>query len=137
MSDANIDLVRRSYELFAASGEFVVQSAAPDFVWDMSKFAGWLEQPLYEGPDEASRFLREWTEPWDEWTLQVDSLRDAGDRVVAVMRQQGRSKATGMRVDMSFAQVWTIADGKMTRMEMYADAAEALHAVGLDVSGLD
>jgi hypothetical protein len=32
---------------------------------------------------------------------------------------------------MSFAQVWTIRDGKQARMEMYSDQAEALEAVRL------
>jgi hypothetical protein len=32
---------------------------------------------------------------------------------------------------MSFAMVWTLRDGKRTRMEMYSDIPEALKAVGL------
>ena len=32
---------------------------------------------------------------------------------------------------MDFAQVWTIKDGKQTRMRMYADPDEALREVGL------
>jgi ketosteroid isomerase-like protein len=32
---------------------------------------------------------------------------------------------------MAFGQVWTIRDGKLARMEMYADPVEALEAVGL------
>jgi len=31
-----------------------------------------------------------------------------------------------------FAQVYTLRDGKEVRMEMYADPAEALKAVGLE-----
>jgi ketosteroid isomerase-like protein len=56
----------------------------------------------------------------------VDALHDAGDRVVALMRQRGRSKANGMPVEMSFAQIWTFRDGKRARMDMYADRDEAL-----------
>jgi hypothetical protein len=33
---------------------------------------------------------------------------------------------------MLYAQVFTIRDGKQTRMEMYADPDEALKAVGLE-----
>jgi ketosteroid isomerase-like protein len=58
----------------------------------------------------------------------VDALHDAGDKVVAVLRQSGRSKLNGMPVEMSLAQVWTLRDGKQTRMEMYSDPAEALEA---------
>ena len=37
-----------------------------------------------------------------------------------------------MPVDMLLAQVFTLRDGLQTRMEMYADPAEALKAVGLE-----
>jgi ketosteroid isomerase-like protein len=33
---------------------------------------------------------------------------------------------------MRFAQVFTIHDGKLARMEMYADPAEALKAAGVE-----
>jgi ketosteroid isomerase-like protein len=61
----------------------------------------------------------------------VDALHDAGERVVALLRQRGRSKATGLPVEMSLAQVWTLRDGKQTRMDMYSDRSEALEAAGL------
>jgi ketosteroid isomerase-like protein len=137
MSRENVELVGSNYESFEATRQFAAQFASDDFVWDMSKFSGWPEEQLYEGPEGAERFLQEWSAAWEDWTLEVESLHDAGDRVVAVMRQQGRSQASGISVDMSFAQVWTIEGGKMTRMEMYSDSAEALRAVGLDPSGLD
>jgi len=61
----------------------------------------------------------------------VKALHDAGDKVVAIMRQHGRSKSSGLPVDMTFGQVFTLREGKLTRMEMYADPADALEAVGL------
>ena len=68
---------------------------------------------------------------WDEWALEIDALHDAGDKVVALLRQHGQSKAAGMPVEMLFAQVWTIRDGNQARMDMYSDVAEALEATGL------
>ena len=98
----------------------------------MSKFRGWPEQPGYEGIEEARSFIREWTAAFDEWAFEVDALHDAGtDRVVGIMRQRGRSRTTGLPVDMVYAQVFTIRDGKETRMEIYSDPDEALKAVGL------
>ena len=132
-----MQLVREGYESFVATGRFAAQFAVADFTWDMSKFSGWPEQQVYEGVDGAERFLREWIAAWEDWRLELESLHDAGQKVVAVMHQHGRSRATGMQVDMSFAQVWTIEDGEMTRMEMYADADEALRAVGLGGPGVE
>lgn len=115
MSAENVEIVRRGYELFQATGQFQADIATPDFVWDMSNFLGWPEQQIYKGVEGVRSFLEEWTTPWDEWELEVDALHDAGDKVVAVMRQRGRSKVTGMPVDMSFAQVWTLREGTSVR----------------------
>jgi len=130
VSQENVEIVRSGYERFAATGQFAGDIVTPDFVWDMSKFAGWPESPYYTGVEGARRFLREWTEPFDDWQLEVETLHDAGDEVVAVLRQRARSKLTGMPVDMHFAQVWTIRDGKRMRVTLYAEPAEALKAVG-------
>ena len=58
-------------------------------------------------------------------------MHDAGDKVVAVVRQRGLSKATGVPVEMHLAHVLTYQDGKTIRNEMYANPAEALEAAGL------
>ena len=131
MSQENVEIVRHGLERFAATREFPAERVTADFVWDMSNFHGWPEQQVYEGADGARSFLREWTDAWENWEIEIDALHDAGDRVVALMRQRGRSKAAGMPVEMFFAQVWTLRDGKEARMEMYSDPAEALEATGL------
>jgi len=137
MSQTNIELVRSAYESFERTGQFAAHLATADFVWDMSKFSGWPEQQLYEGAEGAEQFLREWVAAWEDWRLELEALHDAGDRVVTIVRQHGRSRTTGMPVDMHFAQVWSLKDSAMARMEMYADTEEALRAVGLDPSALD
>ena len=129
MSQENVENVRAGYERFAATGDFVPVATA-DFVWDVSNLH-WPGQQVYEGADGARTFLREWADAWEDWEMEADSFHDAGDRVVVLVRQCARSKSTGMPVEMSFAQVWIIRDGKAARMEMYSDPAEALEAAGL------
>jgi len=132
MSQENVEIVRRGYAHRQASGDFLEEIIAPDFAWDMSTFRGWPEQQVYQGIEEARRFIREWTVAFDGWEIEVEALHDAGaDRVVGIVRQRGCSKTTGLPVDMLYAQVFTIRDGKQTRMEMYSDPDEALQAVGL------
>jgi ketosteroid isomerase-like protein len=131
MSAENLESVRRGYEHFLATGEPAAHLMAPGFVWDMSTFRDWPERQTYEGPDGASEFLADWVSAWEDWRLEVGELIDAGDDVVAIVHQSGRSKTTGLAVDMDFAQVWTYEDGRQTRMRMYADPEEALRAAGL------
>ena len=131
MSEQEVELVRRAYAGFVESGAFDPSITAADFVWDMSHLAGWPEQQAYHGHDGARRFLAEWTAAWDDWRLDVHDMLDAGDRVVVLLSQHGRSKSTGLPVDMQLAQVWTVRDGLQQRMEMYSDPDEALRETGL------
>ena len=131
MSQENVEIVRRGFEHFQATGDFLLEVLDPEFVWDMSTFRGWPEEQRYAGIEATRRFFRDWLEAWNDWELEVESLHDAGDKVVAIVRQQGRARETGMPIDMTFAQVLTVRNGKQVRMEMYADPSEALEAAGL------
>src|ERR1700736_1437741 len=124
MSEANVEITGRGLEHFQTTGQPDAGLMTADFVWDMSNFLGWPEQQVYEGLEGMLSFLGDWIAAWDDWGLEVEAWNDAGDKVVAVMRQRGRSKATGMPVEMSFAQVWTLRDGKQARMDMYSNPQE-------------
>lgn len=131
MSERNLEIIAAAYDHFRTTGKFRQETVHPDYVWDMSHYTGWLEDQTYPGMEGAARFMAEWTDSWDEWEWEVESLHEAGDKVVGILRQSGRSKSTGVRVEMRFAQVFTLRDGRQIRMEMYDDPAEALAAVGL------
>jgi ketosteroid isomerase-like protein len=131
MSQQNVEIVRRGIERFRATGRFAAEDVALEFAWDMSNFQGWPEHQVYEGIVGAESFLSDWSAAWDDWDVELGAFHDAGDKVVVLLRQRGRSKAAGMPVEMSFAMVWTVRDGRQMRMEMYSDPAEALKAVGL------
>ena len=127
MSRENMETIRRGYEHFMATREI---RAHPDLVWDVSRL-GWPDQQTYTGCEGAMQFNAEWADAWHDWEIDVEEYIDAGERVVVVLNQRGRSKATGIPVDMRFAQVWTLRNGQGIRMQMYASVEEALAAVGL------
>jgi ketosteroid isomerase-like protein len=54
---------------------------------------------------------------------------EAGEEVVVICHQSGRSRSTGAEVDMIFAQVWTVRGDKLSYQRMYADVDEALASV--------
>jgi ketosteroid isomerase-like protein len=131
MSQQNVEIVRRGYEYFKEAGDFREGILSADFVWDMSTFRDWPEQQTYQGPEGARMFISDWVDAWDDWEIEVESLHDAGDKVAAIVHQRGRSKATGLPVDMYFGQLWTLRDGMQVRMEMYASPEGTLKAAGL------
>ena len=127
MSQENVEIMRRGYGHFMATGEV---RAHADLVWDVSRL-GWPDQQIYAGAEGANQFNAEWADSWDDWEMEAEDYLDAGERVVVILTQRGRSKATGIPVEMRFAQVWTFRDGQAIRMEMYASVEEALESVGL------
>ena len=128
MSQENVEIIRRGYEHFLATGGEIL--AHPDLVWDVSNL-GWPDQQIYLGPEGGMQFNAEWAAAWDDWEMVPEDYIDAGERVVVILTQRGRSKATGIPVEMRFAQVWTLRDGQGTRMLLYGSVEEALEAVGL------
>jgi ketosteroid isomerase-like protein len=134
MSQENVEILSQTLAYYAATGEHLTEAYAPDFVWDMSKYRGWPEAQTYEGIDGLRRFLEHWEEVFD-WEYEVESLHDAGDRVVSIISQRGRTKAAGPDVEMCNGLVWTLRDGKLVRAENYADPSEALGAAGLFEDG--
>jgi ketosteroid isomerase-like protein len=135
MSRENVEIVRRAFEEFTRGGwEPLFDSLwAPEIVWDMSPsdIAG---LGIYHGHDEVRSFFEDWfsTFPFDEWEQELEDLIDCGDQVVvALTRQRGRGSASGVSVELEYAQVVTLRESKIVRVVVYTDRTQALEAVGL------
>jgi ketosteroid isomerase-like protein len=126
MSQENVELIKRGFERWLATGEL---RAPAGLVWDVSKL-GWPDQQMYSGAEGARQFNAEWADTWDDLKFEVEDYVDAGERVVVILNQRARSKTTGIPVEMRLAQVWTLQDGHGIRMQMYSSVGEALEAVG-------
>ena len=131
MSRENVEIVRSAYQHFQATGELRPELMAPEVVWDMSKYAGWVERSVYHGVDGARELVEDWTEVWDEWQYELDALVDAGEQVVVIIHQRSRSQFSQLPVTRSLAQVWTMREGIVIRMEGYSTPGDALRACGL------
>lgn len=58
---------------------------------------------------------------------------DAGDRVVVLETNHARGRGSGVELETrTYATVWTLRDGQVTRVEIGLDPGEALKAVGLE-----
>ena len=127
MSQENVEIIRRGYGHFMATGEV---RAHADLVWDVSRL-GWPDQQIYAGAEGANQFNAEWADSWDDWEMEAEDYLDAGESLLVILTQRGRSKATAIPVEMRFAEVWMLRDGQGIRMEKYASVEEALESVAL------
>jgi ketosteroid isomerase-like protein len=69
---------------------------------------------------------------WESWNVEVERVIDAGgEDVVALFREIGRT-TSGLDLDGRHAELFRIRDGRIVRRQDFADANEALKAVGLE-----
>jgi ketosteroid isomerase-like protein len=137
MSEENVEFVRRLFEEFQAGMERGDPSAglnpeayADDFEWIVpTPLDG---RSVWRGREGFAEFVRTWTEQFEDWSIQVERVIDAGeDRVVVLTRQSGTGHASGVPVELNLGQVWELEEGRITRARNYFTHAEALEAAGL------
>jgi uncharacterized protein len=132
MSQENVEVVREGWDAWIRGDlPALLRHFDPNVVWDTSHFHDWPES-TYHGIEGVERFLSEWSDVWADYGLHVDDIRAAPDgRVVSLIVQRGKGRSSGLAMEMKTAQVATLRDGKVTRIDNYEDRAEALEAAGL------
>jgi ketosteroid isomerase-like protein len=78
---------------------------------------------VFRGPDGLKRWTARTREIGDEWRFEVERYLDAGDRVVALVHVVAEGGLSGVRLERETAHVWTLADGKVTRCEVFLERA--------------
>jgi ketosteroid isomerase-like protein len=141
MSQENVDVVRRLVGL--TDGVDVAQLVRDDGTW--TTYAAEVEA-IYEpecafswilygreatGLDEVRQVWLDLCDPWESVRNEVERLIPVGDRVVALGRQHARMAGIEHEVELIGASAYLVRDGRVARVEHYANRAVALEAVGL------
>ena len=86
----------------------------------------------YSGHDGVRKYLADTAEMFEAFFLEYGEVRDLGDEVLAIGTQHMRGHGSGQEIDLPQAVVASFRDGKITRVEAFANGREALNAVGLE-----
>jgi ketosteroid isomerase-like protein len=134
MSQENVEIVRRGVDAFSrAAWEESVNLMAPEVEWhDAPDLPG---ARRYQGREGVLAQWREMAEALDHFTVEIDQLFDAGDKVVVFLTSRGRGRISGIEVSRKLAQVCTVRDGQVIKIVGYDNRAQALEAARL--SGQD
>jgi ketosteroid isomerase-like protein len=80
--------------------------------------------------------VRDWLSAWDEFRIEAEEYQELdGERVLVLARRGGRGKVSGIdleQMQVMSARVFHVQDGKVTRLVVYHDHANALADLGLD-----
>ena len=122
MSQETVEIVRR---FLIADVDEAMTFADPDIVWNP------IEELPTQGHDAVRASLARWKAEWDDYAVLPEEFVDSGDRVVVTVCLRGRGRGSGVQIDARFHDVYTLRDGKIVRMDQFAERHEALEAVGL------
>jgi ketosteroid isomerase-like protein len=133
MSQENVEIVREAAAAFNR-GDL---DAFLDEYWtdeiDYRAVEGALDDrgPI-RGRAELRAYWQDWIDTFDDFKVEPLEVIDAGpDQIVAVLRNTGRAKLSGVEADLTFAVVYTLCDGKVARGREYWTKVQALEAAGL------
>jgi ketosteroid isomerase-like protein len=134
MSQEDVEIVRRVYDAAARrDAGSVLALYHADVQWDVARspIARLVGEGRYHGHEGLRRFFRAYHEAWESIEYEPEELIDAGDRVISADLERTRGRASGVETELRQFGVWTVDDGKVTRVQWFATREEAFEAVRL------
>jgi uncharacterized protein len=134
MSQENVDRLRGGYEAFARRDlDAALEMMDPEIeAHDAPEVP---DAAVHRGREAVRRDWEQMFDLFEDFTIDVEDLFDAGDELVVFLRLSGRGRESGAEVDARMAHIWTIREGRAIRLRQYLNRAAALEAAGLSEQG--
>jgi ketosteroid isomerase-like protein len=130
MSQENVELVREGFARWnAGDHDFFFNAAAPDIEL-LSRFGSLTGEP-YRGHRGVREWIADIQQSFERFELWLDEVRDLGDAVLAIGGINLRARGSGLDLKEPMGWVVEFREGRVVRMQFYAQPAQALEAVGL------
>ncbi len=130
MSQENVQAVRAIYDEWG-KGDFRAGVERLDPGVRFSLRPEFIDAGVFVGPEGVGEYMRGFLAAWTNLTIAAEELIEAGDSVVAAVRQRGVGVESDVTVEMRYFQIWTFRGEMVVRLENIWDRAQALEAVGL------
>jgi ketosteroid isomerase-like protein len=129
MSEENVEIVRRGYEAYRR-GDLGPMLADVDP--EMVTYREAPDAATFHGPDGLLKAIAEWVEDFDEFEATPEEMIDANDHQILVrVHQTAVGAQSGAPIEADYWFVHTLRDGKVVRLDMFANELHALEAAGL------
>ena len=130
MAESNVDLVRRTIDLFNTGEiERALAMAADDFVMDWENSIGPLKG-VYTGREGVIDLWSTFLEAWESVRWDAQEITEVDEtRVLVVNHVAMRGKGSGVDVEASGVQLWTLEDGVGKSIKLFQSKDEALAAL--------
>jgi ketosteroid isomerase-like protein len=128
MSQQNVEIVKRIFARWERGDFSSVDWADPEIEYVVPG----PDPQVHRGIEAMNRSWGEWLEVFEDMTVHLKEIREAGDRVVIDQDFRGRGRGSGIPVDLPGAAVFTFRDGKVIRFAGHTNLESALKEAGID-----
>ena len=125
MSDANVELARRIYDEWSRGDFTTTDFFHPEISFEM---VDWPHQTTARGIEEMWHTWRSTLSAFGHFRSVATEIIDFGRNVLVLNRIEGSGKESGADVSADTASVLTIDDGKVVRLRLYWNTANAREA---------
>jgi ketosteroid isomerase-like protein len=130
MSQENVDRLRPLLQGWNPGDEVDMSLLDPAVVYEDTILPDHVGE-TYRGYEGVVRATKRWLEAYEQVTVELERVFDAGDHIVSIHRARSRARHTGIESELRFAYLWTFRDGRVIHIRSVRDPQEALEAAGL------
>jgi ketosteroid isomerase-like protein len=135
----NADTIRRGFDALNAFNRGDLASKAVEEGFDPQIELIWQDRQTYpdfpqrvRGRGEVIAFIEQYRDGWIDLVQEpLEVIEASGGRVLALVRQSGRGRQSGVPIVIHFFALYTIRDEKVRRIEYFRHRADARQAAGL------
>jgi ketosteroid isomerase-like protein len=132
MSEDNVEIVREHIEAYRRDDVSVSLSFLDQHVVLDPSRVGSIAPGTAYGHEAVAQAVRRYMGAFEDYAYEMERLTDLGSgAVLAVVREIGRGKGSGVPVERFFAMLYTVIDGKIARITAFPSEEDALEAAGL------
>ena len=130
MSQENVELVRRSYDL-VSRGDLAGLTGIIGPEFELHENVLVPDAAVYHGPEGLKKWLEASFEAFADFRFEPERFIERGDWVLVPVHAYGRGKASGAPFEARYVTAFRFQLGKAVFAASYEDLPEALEAAGL------
>lgn len=119
MAVTGAELVARMREAVDRTGELDWSLVGPDFEIHDHELP---DSSVHRGREGWQEWVTDWRQAFEDYSLERLELVEVDEgRILTVHRLRARGRASGVRLERTDAQLWTVSADRLVRMDYYPD----------------
>jgi ketosteroid isomerase-like protein len=135
MSEENVELVSRWYELWSETSKAELLASMPRVMAFCHPEVEWIHRDgglTHRGREAVREALERWLESFDEYAYELQRIVDCGgDDVLVVGVETSKGAMSGVEVRSLSYELLTIRNGQIVCFYEFHDERDAFEAAGL------